>query len=1216
MTAQPDLTPVTASAPAAAAPTVTIIIPAVEPVVWPKHKEELDDAGKRKKFKLPLPPPKVWEYRLADGNLYGVVARWDDPQRGKTVLPCVYAEIGGEQRWSWSGFGNTPGCRPLLGLMELATKPLATVLVVEGEKARDAAPRWMPDDWVCVTWQGGSKAVKYTNWTPLAGRRVVIWPDKDPAPIDPATGAVRVDAKTGKNKLPAGEETARELMVLLSTIGAGVAQIPVYGPSMTMLPSNGWDLADPVPDGFNPTEWMQRAAAAISMPTPPAEMRAPAHPPAKVNGAHPPDLVYDGALPPEAPRERGGDRKAEYRCLGYSRDGNVPTFHIFSALSGFIVTQSAKELCNRNGIYNICNDDSFWKEEFPYLANTEKMPWHHIGSVLMSKCYEAGYFRVDNERGRGAWIDDGRVVMHLGQTLVVDGQPINPAKMVSEYYYPVSENLIKPRGVPPLTDDEGKLLRKICRTLKWKNPIFAELLGGWIATAPVCGAMPWRSHFWIQGDAGSGKAQPHTAKVLTPSGWREMGALCAGDLVSTPDNRFARILNIYPQGRIPVFKITFDDGRSTRACANHLWKIRERGEWKLRTTEQMIATLTHNGTNAKRMAVPVCAPMTIAPLSEIDLPIHPYVLGCLLGDGHLGNAEGANKAGEIRLTTHDDWIRDKVQYLAPNGTSFYQTNHPHSFRLGALSRYAQVVRPLIRSLRLLGARAHTKFIPKQYLESSIENRWHLLQGLMDTDGAVGAGGTLSFCTTSPQLREGFVDLVRSLGGCAMSSERHPTYTYNGEKKNGRVAFVINVRLPQPWRAVTLPRKLERIVGYQYEDSFFLGVKSIEPDGEEESSCLTIDHPDRLYVTDDFIVTHNTWIVENVVKPCFGKIGYYPVGNSSAAGIMGTLRRDARPVVFDEAEGKGQRGIERRDMIIEMLRYSSSESDSEVVKGTAGHGTVSFKVQSQYLMASIGVGLTEAADKTRIVVGQLGRRTSSDASFEQLKALVRQLPKDLPERLLRRQLKNLRVIRENAETLATVIALQLGSRRIGDQIGTLMAGDFSLATDRLLSYPEAEALVASRMEQKRFDELSEVQNEKEDLDLLEHIASFVVRANSRHGYSVDRTIGELIQIAAGKRADDQKIDMELADEGLRRIGMAYQVIDDVAGFWIARSKTYIATEVMRRSAFSQGWDLVLKNHPLAKVSDRQKSFGGYKLHAIWLPYDVWVGEREVPVEDTQ
>lgn len=1214
--ADANLDPILPSAlPAPAAATHTVIVPAPEPVIWPKHKEDVDQkTGKRKPFKLPLPPPKVWEYRLADGGLHGVVARWDDAERGKVVLPCVYAEIEGEQRWAWLGFGNTPGCRPLLGLMELATKPLATVLVVEGEKTRDAAPRWMPDDWVCVTWQGGSKAIKYTNWSPLAGRRVVIWPDKDATPVDPETGKVRVDAKTGKNKLPAGEETARDLYILLSNIGAGVAQVPVYGPSMTMLPSNGWDLADPVPEGFNPTEWMQRAAAAVSMPSPPAEMRSPSE---HVNGVAATGIVRDVSdLPPVEDRGGGVDRRAEYRCLGYSRDGTVPVFHIFSALSGFIITQTAKELCNRNGVYNICNDDSFWKAEFPYLANSEKMPWHHIGSVLMSKCYEAGYFRIENERGRGAWIDNDRVVMHLGQTLVVDGQPVNPAKMVSEFYYPVSENLIKPKGVPAMTDEEGKLLRKICRTVKWKNPIFAELLGGWIATAPVCGAMPWRSHFWIQGEAGSGKAQPHTAKVLTPSGWREMGTLRAGDLVSTPDNKFARIIKVHPQGRIPVFKITFDDGRATRACADHLWKIREQGEWKLRTTAQMISTLARNGTNARSMAVQACDPMTISKMREIDLPIHPYVLGCLLGDGHMGNADGANKAGEIRLTTHDDWIFEKVKSLAPNGTSFYATNHPHTYRLGSLARYGQTVRPLIRALRLLGARSHTKFIPQHYLDASIDDRWQLLQGLMDTDGTVGAEGSLSFCTTSPELRDGFIHLVRSLGGCAVSSERHPRYTYKGEKKDGRLAFVINVRLPQPWRAVTLPRKVERIVGYQYEDSFFLGVNSIEPDGEEDSSCLTIDHPDRLYVTDDFIVTHNTWIVENVVKPCFGKIGYYPVGNSSAAGIMGSLRRDARPVVFDEAEGKGQRGVERRDMIIEMLRYSSSESDSEVVKGTAGHGTVSFKLHSQYLMASIGVGLTEAADKTRIVVAQLGRRTAVDASFEQLKLMVRQLPKDLPERLLRRQLKNLHVIRENAETLAQVIALQLGSRRIGDQIGTLMAGDFSLASDRKLTYPEAEALVATRMQQKRFDELSEVQNEKEDQDLLEHLTSYVVRANTRHGYSVDRTIGELMHIAAGKQSDE-KIDMQLADEGLRRIGLAYAEIEGVKGFWIARAKSYIATEVMRRSAFSQGWDLVLRNHPQARTSEKQKSFGGYKINAVWLPFDVLAGEREpVPDEDTQ
>lgn len=853
MTAEPDLTPVSDAPTPPPAPAHTIVTPALEPIKWPKKKED------GKPFKLSLPPQKVWEYRLADGSLYGVVARWDN-DNGKVVLPCVCVQDGDKVRWAWHGFGDKPGCRPLLGLMELATKPLATVLVVEGEKTKDAAPRWMPEDWVCVTWQGGSKTVRFADWRPLAGRRVVIWPDKDAAPIDPKTGQVRVDGRTGKAKLPAGEETARELLLILSEMGAGVALVPVYGPTGSVIPSNGWDLADTPPEGFNPTEWMVKAASFIQVPE--ARREAPAiDPPAKVNGYHPPqDEEPDlrGKAPPDIEHQ-------EYRCLGYSQRETVPVFHIFSARSGFIVTQSAKELCNRNGVYNIVPNDPYWREHMPYLKDVEKLPWHHIGGVLMNKCYDAGYFQIDNERGRGAWLDDGRVVMHLGQTLIVDGSQINPTSMASDYYYPVSASLFKPKGVPALTDDEGRLLRKICRTIRWQQPFFAELMGGWLATAPVCGAMPWRTHFWVQGSAGSGKS---------------------------------------------------------------------------------------------------------------------------------------------------------------------------------------------------------------------------------------------------------------------------------------------------------------------------------------------------------------WIVDNVVKPCFGKLGFYPMGNSSAAGIMGELRRDARPVVFDEAEGKGQRGIERRDMIIEMLRYSSSEGDGNVVKGTAGHGTVSFRVQSQYFLSSIGVGLQDQADQTRIVVCGLKAPNPHDGSFLELKNLIKKLPKDLPERLLRRQLLNLRTIRENADMLAQVIALQIGSRRIGDQIGTLMAGDFSLTSSNKLTYPQAEELVQARMTDNKLTDFSKIQEAGEDVDLLEHLASSMVRVTSNHGYGVDRSLGELFQTAAGRLADD-KIDMVMADTCLRRIGCAYERIDDVAGFWIARTKTYIATEIMRRSQFAQGWDLVLKNHPMAKVSKEQKSFGGFKLFGIWLPLSVLMGEhRAGPIDEAE
>jgi putative DNA primase/helicase len=863
---KPDLSPIGGDeSRQVQAPKVKIIVPAVEPVAWPKHKEEVDEkTGKRKAFKLPLPPPKVWEYRLGDGSLFGVVARWEADERRATkiVLPCVYAEIDGEQRWSWSGFGDAEGSRPLLGLMELMAKPLAPVLLVEGEKTRDAAPRWMPDSWVCVTWQGGGKAWQKADWLPLVGRRVVIWPDKDSAPIDPKTGQIQVDPRTKRPKLPPGEQTARDLFVHLSSIGAGVAQVPVYGPRMGMLPSNGWDLADPVPEGFDPTEWMVRAEQQIVMPEARVESPLPVEAPA-------PKQRQDDAEDWNGnSRKRGGDadgidRKAEYRCVGYSQSGGQPVYHIFAARSGFIVTLSAKQICERAGLYSVMPDDNFWREHMDLPRDKfEKLPWAHIGKILINKCLDAGYFSIENERGRGVWLDDGRVVVHLGQTLVVNGRVVNPAKMESEYYYPVRQRLIQIKQLPPLSDAEGKLLRSIFRHLRWENPFFAELMGGWIGMAPIAGAMPFRTHFWMTGPAGSGK---------------------------------------------------------------------------------------------------------------------------------------------------------------------------------------------------------------------------------------------------------------------------------------------------------------------------------------------------------------TWIIENIVAPCFGQIAYRPLGNSSAAGIMGVLGRDSRPVIFDEAEGKGEEGRRRRDMIIELMRYSSSQSEGKVVKGTSSHGTVQFSLNSPYFLSSIGVGLQEMADLTRTVVAKLRASHGEDSSFAQLKSLVAQLPKDLPERLLRRQINQVEIVRENAETFARVISLQMGNRRLGDMIGTLMAGDHSLVSGRVLTFDQAEERVRDRIGDGRVDDFNSIKSATEDVDLLEHLASYVVRVQNRFGVPLDRPIGELMLLASNLGEDD-KIAMGDAQNILRRIGLLYDFREGVGdGFWIGTQKTYVATEVMRRSAYAQGWQLILGRHKAAIKSTEARNFGGFRVPGIWLPIKVLTGDdSDLPI----
>lgn len=855
----PDLTPLGEEESAAPVPaaSIKIITPAVEPIAWPKHKEEIDPkTGKRKPFKMRLPPPKVWEYRLADGSLFGAVARWDfNPPLNnltKMVLPCVYAEIDGEQRWAWAGFGEAEGSRPLLGLMDLVAKPAATVLVVEGEKTRDAAARYMPDNWICVTWQGGGKAWKKTDWLPLAGRRVVIWPDKDAPPIDAKTGEVQIDARTGKPKLPPGEQTVRDLFLHLSDVGAGVAQVPVYGPRMDMVPNNGWDLADEPPTDFNPTEWMVRAERQIVMPNSRVEQAiVPTEPRLVVDNT--PQEDWNGGERKRGGDQDGIDRAAEYRCVGYSQAGGAPVYHIFSARSGFIVTMSGKQIGERAGIYNIVPDDNFWREHLDMPRDKfEKLPWAHIGKILINKCLDAGYFSIEHERGRGVWMDDGRVVVHLGQTLVVNGRVVNPAKMESEFYYPVRQRLIRVRHLPPLTDAEGKHLRAIFRHLRWENPFYAELTGGWVATAPICGAMPWRTHYWLTGPSSAGKS---------------------------------------------------------------------------------------------------------------------------------------------------------------------------------------------------------------------------------------------------------------------------------------------------------------------------------------------------------------WIIENIIAPCMGDLAYRPLGNSSAAGIMGTLGRDARPVIFDEAEGKGDEGRRRRDMVIELMRYSSSQSGGQVVKGTSSHGTVRFSLNAQYFLASIGVGLSEMADLTRTVVCKIRASHGEDSAFAQLKSLVAKMPKDIPERLLRRQIGQVHIIRENAETFARVISLQMGNRRLGDMIGTLMAGDHSLVSDRVLTFTEAEDRVRDRIGDGRADDFDAIKSAAEDNDLLEHLASYVVRVQNRVGVPLDRSIGELM-LRACDVSDDEKIDPSDAENILRRYGFAYEINPTHGhGFWVAMQKAFVATEIMRKSSYAQGWSLILARHPKAVKGDEPKMFQGFKVNALWMPLRV-------------
>src|SRR5689334_22598057 len=130
-----------------------------------------------------------------------------------------------------------------------------------------------------------------------------------------------------------------------------------------------------------------------------------------------------------------------------------------------------------------------------------------------------------------------------------------------------------------------------------------------------------------------GRAQPLDTTVLTPEGWARFGDLQVGDLVVGSDGLPTPVLGVYPQGRKPVYRVTAQDGASTLACGEHLWTVRTRGDrrrgtWRTLQTQDMAGSL--RSFHAHRYELPLVEPVEFV---EREVPMHPYALGLLLGDG-------------------------------------------------------------------------------------------------------------------------------------------------------------------------------------------------------------------------------------------------------------------------------------------------------------------------------------------------------------------------------------------------------------------------------------------------------------------------------------------------------------------------------------------------------------------------------------------------------
>lgn len=196
---------------------------------------------------------------------------------------------------------------------------------------------------------------------------------------------------------------------------------------------------------------------------------------------------------PEEPNNRWANDA--FTFLGHNH-GN---FFYLSRGSNQVVTMSAAKH-TKNNLLEIANLE-WWLRNYPLKGGID---WERAVSDLIEMSYDRGIFSLEKMRGRGAWWDDGRAVYHFGSHLLVDGEEMDIAEFASDFTYQQELPLPRPDDVA-LSDDEGTALLDLAMQFRWTVPASGCLLAGFVALAPICGALNWRPHIWITGGAGCGK---------------------------------------------------------------------------------------------------------------------------------------------------------------------------------------------------------------------------------------------------------------------------------------------------------------------------------------------------------------------------------------------------------------------------------------------------------------------------------------------------------------------------------------------------------------------------------------------------------------------------------------------------------------------------------------------------------------------------------------
>lgn len=377
--------------------------------------------------------------------------------------------------------------------------------------------------------------------------------------------------------------------------------------------------------------------------------------------------------------------------------------------------------------------------------------------------------------------------------------------------------------------------------------------------------------------------------VLTPKGFRLIGDIAVGDAVCNPDGTTAKVIGVFDNGPKQFYRVTLADGSTVEADGDHLWAIsiagtrrrrkeappiipdglRPEDEWNLRVQSRCRVVNTvelrelvlraadekARGLRPHYVQLPLTNPVALTRAPGRWPALSPYVLGAIVGDGSIASRV-------VELTGLDEPVFERIRAELPEHLQLVarpvQEDRCQAYAITRRNGEGDSAMAMLKRDGLDGLHSWEKFIPERIKWAPAADRFAFVQGLMDTDGYMDERGHVEFVTVSERLAKDMQGVLRSLGCRVTLATKTPTYTHNGEARQGRLAYRLYIQGRRMDHLFHMPRKRERVTFFNGGDvEPWHRIVSVELTGVDNSRCIQVDNLNHLYVTDDFIVTHNT-----------------------------------------------------------------------------------------------------------------------------------------------------------------------------------------------------------------------------------------------------------------------------------------------------------------------------------------------------------------------